>query len=410
MIFLKPEEHHWMDSLNIKKLFKAFPEETIRFVGGCVRNALLGFEVSDIDLATQLKPNEVKKCLENAGIKYLTTGIKHGTITAVIEKNTFEITSLRSDFNTDGRHAEVIFKSNWEVDAQRRDFTINALYANFKGQVFDPTGKGLKDLRPVKISFVGNPENRIREDYLRIIRYFRFLSCYGTKDSVNPETLSVIKANLEGLSRLSPERLWMELKNLLSANSVFHALYLMESTGVLNYILPELKGVSGLKKLEDLERSNTISVDPLLRIMTLIHRDIKKVNTLCDRFRMSSKETKRLQLWSTSQYEIQKDMLNIDIMNFIYKEGHQVFFDRCTYDITSQDEYNKYHDLKLLIKSSQKIKTPIFPVKGRDLKSIGITPGPQMGLMLNALETIWIESGFESTRENLLQFAKGLEY
>ena len=214
-MILNPKEHHWMKSSNTKRLFKAFPEGTLRFVGGCVRDSLLGSEVSDVDLATKLLPEDIINCLIKSNIKFVPTGIKHGTITAILDADIYQITSLRIDTKTNGRHAEVTFNSSWKIDANRRDFTINSLYADFTGKVYDPTGQGLDDLKDSKICFVGKPENRIKEDYLRIIRYFRFVSDFGKINNVDQDTLEVIKTNFEGLSKLSPERLWLELKKTI---------------------------------------------------------------------------------------------------------------------------------------------------------------------------------------------------
>ena len=253
MVILNPKEHHWMKSSNTERLFKAFPEGTLRFVGGCVRDSLLGSEVSDVDLATKLLPEDVINCLIKSNIKFVPTGIKHGTITAILDADIYQITSLRIDTKTNGRHAEVTFNSSWKIDANRRDFTINSLYADFTGKVYDPTGQGLDDLKASKICFVGKPENRIKEDYLRIIRYFRFVSDFGKINNVDQDTLEVIKTNFEGLSKLSPERLWLELKKLFASSSIFHTVYLMKETGVLHFLLPEVKEITGLKKLEKLE-------------------------------------------------------------------------------------------------------------------------------------------------------------
>ena len=304
MVILNPKEHHWMKSSNTERLFKAFPEGTLRFVGGCVRDALLGSEVSDVDLATKLLPEDIINCLIKSNIKFVPTGIKHGTITAILDADIYQITSLRIDTKTNGRHAEVTFNSSWKTDANRRDFTINSLYADFTGKVYDPIGQGLDDLKTSKICFVGRPENRIKEDYLRIIRYFRFVSDYGKINNVDQDTLEVIKANFEGLSKLSPERLWLELKKLFASSSIFHALYLMKETGVLHFLLPEVKEITGLKKLEKLEMNGFISIDPILRLMVIICRDTKKIDILCKRFNMSSKETKRLRLWAASKCKV----------------------------------------------------------------------------------------------------------
>jgi len=409
MVILNPKEHHWMKSSNTERLFKAFPEGTLRFVGGCVRDALLGLEVNDVDLATKLLPEGIINCLIKSNIKFVPTGIKHGTITAILDADIYQITSLRIDTKTNGRHAEVTFNSSWKTDANRRDFTINSLYADFTGKVYDPIGQGLDDLKTSKICFVGRPENRIKEDYLRIIRYFRFVSDYGKINNVDQDTLEVIKANFEGLSKLSPERLWLELKKLFASSSIFHALYLMKETGVLHFLLPEVKEITGLKKLEKLEMNGFISIDPILRLMVIICRDTKKIDILCKRFNMSSKETKRLRLWAASKCEVKLNSDDIDIIKFIYIEGKEVFSDRCVSEIVNYNEPSNLNELKALLVASKKMIKPIFPIKGADLKYIGYEPGPQMGIIIDALELIWINSGFNTSKENLLLAAEHLD-
>jgi len=172
---LNPKQFAWMRGDAVSAIFQALPKGSVRFVGGCVRNALMGVEVGDIDLATQIEPKTVASALDKAKIRYVPTGIDHGTITAVVDKKSFEITSLRKDVETDGRRAVVAFTQDWAEDAQRRDLTINALYADYDGKIYDPTGQGLDDLKVMKFRFVGDAEARVQEDYLRILRFFRFL-------------------------------------------------------------------------------------------------------------------------------------------------------------------------------------------------------------------------------------------
>ena len=189
-------------------------ESKVRFVGGCVRKSLCGESVDDIDLATSLEPHEVKKKLTKGNIKVIDTGISHGTVTAILNQKKFEITTLRKDVSTDGRHANVQFTLNWEQDAKRRDFTINAIYADIEGRIFDPLN-GIPDLHNGKIKFIGMPEERIQEDYLRILRYFRFFTQYSKTD-YDSDIIRSIKININGLNKISNERIFDELKKILS--------------------------------------------------------------------------------------------------------------------------------------------------------------------------------------------------
>ncbi|MDA8708744.1 CCA tRNA nucleotidyltransferase [Hellea sp.] len=212
----------WMRGDDVAAIFEALPKDSTRYVGGCVRNALMGIDVGDIDLATKLEPKAVAKALEAAKIKYVPTGIDHGTLTAVIGGKPFEITSLRKDVETDGRRAVVAFTQDWAEDAQRRDLTMNALYADRDGKVFDPTGQGMEDLNAMKFRFVGEAEARVKEDYLRILRFFRFLAWYGGEGKVDGAALKACRENRKGLKKLSAERVWSELKKLLSAPDPRH--------------------------------------------------------------------------------------------------------------------------------------------------------------------------------------------
>jgi len=210
-----------------------------RFVGGCVRKALHGENIDDIDLATSLTPDEVKKAFNEKGIRVIETGIVHGTLTVILNKKKFEITTLRKDLITDGRHATVRFTSDWELDASRRDFTINAIYADIEGRIFDPY-KGIVDLQKGKIKFIGLPEERIQEDYLRILRYFRFFTQYSKIDH-EQETLKSIKKHINGLNKVSNERIFDELKKILKLKNVHNLFYQKSSREVILNIFPQLK-------------------------------------------------------------------------------------------------------------------------------------------------------------------------
>ena len=214
---LNPQQFPWMRGDDIAAIFSALPEGSIRFVGGCVRNALMGFPVGDMDLATQLEPPAVMEALKAAKIKYVETGLSHGTLTAVIKGVPYEITSLRRDVETDGRRAVVSFTTDWAEDTQRRDLTVNALYADMTGQVFDPTGEGIDDLEAGRLRFVGDASERIKEDYLRLLRYFRFVAWYGGDSPLDKDALTAARDLQGGLKTLSAERVWSELKKLLLA-------------------------------------------------------------------------------------------------------------------------------------------------------------------------------------------------
>ncbi|HVY90362.1 MAG TPA: CCA tRNA nucleotidyltransferase, partial [Hyphomonadaceae bacterium] len=228
-------------------LEKARPNSA-RFVGGCVRNALLGQPVADVDIATQLTPDRVAEAMRAANIAVHETGIEHGTLTVVADHHPFEVTTLRRDVETDGRRAVVAFTEDWAEDAQRRDFRMNALYVSRDGDVFDPTGGGLEDIAQRRIVFVGDPETRLREDYLRILRFFRFYAWYG-RGAPDAAGLAACAKLKSGLSGISAERIWMETKKLLAAPDPMPGLQAMEQSGVFAQLFPEAKGLDLVRRV-----------------------------------------------------------------------------------------------------------------------------------------------------------------
>ncbi|RZJ44224.1 MAG: CCA tRNA nucleotidyltransferase [Brevundimonas sp.] len=261
--------------------------DSARFVGGCVRNALIGREIDDIDIATTLKPEETERAIRAAGLKAVPTGIAHGTVTAVAGREPFEITTLRRDVSTDGRNATVAFTSDWAEDAARRDFRLNALYADGEGRVFDPTGHGVDDAAAGRIVFVGDPETRIREDYLRILRFFRFFAWYG-RGQPDAEGLQACRDLAPGMSRLSAERVSKELMKLLAAEEPRASMAAMAQTGVLQQVLPEAGPLDLFNAIVPL------SADPVVRLMTLFAVDADAMRGAAERLRLPNAVRDRL--------------------------------------------------------------------------------------------------------------------
>jgi len=392
MIRLNPKRHLWMRADDVMQLFSAFPEGTLRYVGGCVRNSLMGIDVGDIDLATQLEPETVINVLKAADIKFAPTGIDHGTITAVIGKKPFEITSLRKDVETDGRRAVVAFTQDWAEDAQRRDLTMNALYANQTGKIFDPTGQGLDDVKAMKFRFVGEAEARVQEDYLRILRYFRFLAWYGGETKVD--------------QKLSAERVWVELKKLLSAPDPSRAVRIMLTNEILDTLLPEASNSEGLDRMVKLEQREAIEPDPLLRLMAMSAREPLQMALLCKRLKMSSNETKRLRGWADDGTPLDPNAEEREKLKAIYLAGKQVVIDRARVRAAGADDALLSARWMSLGDLAMAWAPPKFPLSGKDMKAAGIKPGPQMGKMLDALKALWVRSGFSADREKLLMALK----
>lgn len=351
-----------------------------RFVGGCVRNALLGQPVDDIDIATQLTPEQTLAALKAAGLKAVPTGIEHGTVTAVSGGRPYEITTLRRDVATDGRRAVVAFTTDWAEDAARRDFGLNALYADAAGALFDPTGRGLADLAARRIVFVGDAETRIREDYLRILRFFRFHAWYGRGDP-DAEGLRACRDNVDGLARLSAERVSKELLKLLAAPDPRPAVRAMDEAGVLSAVLASPAGLSLFETLV------AISDDPVLRLSALLPPEPERVDAAARALRLSNAQRERL---VAAAGEASPDLSPAQARAEIYRRGAQAFADRLTRGRAARPEL----DASALITLVRDWTAPSLPVGGHDLAALGVEAGPRTGRLLKAFEDEWVAADF----------------
>ena len=402
MTDLNPQQFPWMREAGVLALFDAFPKGTLRYVGGCVRNALMGETVGDIDLAIALNPVEVMAFLKEANIRYVETGLAHGTITAVIDGTPYEITSLRRDVETDGRRAVVAFTQDWSEDAQRRDLTFNALYADRSGQVFDPTGQGVNDLRDRRLRFVGDADDRVKEDYLRILRFFRFLAWYGGSAKLDAASLRACRENRAGLKSLSVERVWSEIKKLLLAHNPSRALQIMLTNEILETVMREASNVDGLETLIKLEAREGLKADPLLRLMSMSVREPLQMALLCKRFKMSNNESGRLRAWADDGTMLSPNVSDRDKRIAIYKAGKQVVLDRARLRAAGEQDPIKSSRWMSFADLAMGWQQPTFPVTGKDLKKVGVEPGPEMGKAMKALEALWVKSGFAVDKEKLL--------
>lgn len=399
---LDPSKHEWLTSERARAIINALPDGTTRFVGGCVRNAIMGEPVGDIDLATQLEPKEVQTLLADADIKTVPTGIEHGTITAVFAGEPFEITSLRKDVQTDGRRAVIAFTKDWNEDAFRRDFTINALYADTDGNIFDPTGKGLADIESRSFNFVGDGDARVREDYLRILRYFRFLAWYAGNSKIDAAALKACRENRAGLKSLSAERVWTEIKKMLAAPKPARAFQIMLTNDILPMVLPESSNAEGLALMQALEANHDIKPDPLLRLMAMSGRDEFAMAGLAKRLKVSNTERARLLSWAGNQVAFSPDLAERTFKQGIYASTPQTAYDRMIVRAAGETDPILVSEWVKKAKFALDWPIPEFPLKGRDLKSAGVKDGPEMGKILRALKELWIRSGFEADREKLL--------
>ncbi|MDX2145118.1 MAG: CCA tRNA nucleotidyltransferase [Rhodospirillaceae bacterium] len=389
----------WMDEAGVQAVLSALgaPEVDVRVVGGCVRDALAGRAVADIDVATPDVPNRVLARLQAAGLKAIPTGLAHGTVTAVGGRRNIEITTLRRDTSCDGRHADVEFTSDWREDAQRRDFTINAMSLKPDGALFDYFG-GRQDLAEGRIRFVGAPADRIREDYLRILRLFRFHAHYG-RAPLDAATLAACAELKEGLSMLSGERVQHELKRLLAAPRPAAALEAMARVGVLAKILPEVTSAEAMAKLIAVEKEIDVMPHWLRRLAVLLPEGAY-VMPLGARLRMANRDRDDLAALVAPEPRITASMPNTDIDLLLYRLGRDRILDRAM--LAAARGGNMYVWLPVLHRARDWVHRPM-PLTGDDVMALGIAPGPLIGHALDLAEKVWAQSGFTATREALLK-------
>ena len=404
------QTYPFMSDAGALAILAALPPGSTRYVGGCIRNALWGLPVADIDMATQLPPEDVQAALKAAKIKTVPTGIAHGTLTAVVSGQPYEITTLRRDVETDGRRAVIAYTQDWAEDARRRDFTVNALYADTKGQIYDPTGEGLDDIDARRFRFVGDADARVREDYLRILRLFRFVAWYGHDAKITKAALTACRENRRGLKKLSAERVWAETKRLLSARDPVRAVQIMLQQEVLDTLLPEASNVDGLRAIVALEARERMKPDPLLRLMAMMGRDALSAALLAKRLKLSNKEAARIKDWATDGESLAHDMPERERLQAIYRSGKQVVLDRARLRAAGADAAIESAHWMVLADLAMGWTPPTFPVRGADLIKAGVPKGPDLGKALTALEALWIKSGFSTEKPQLLAALKLLGY
>jgi poly(A) polymerase len=390
----------WLGAPPVRAVMAALEAEggadCARFVGGCVRNALIGAPVDDIDIATQLTPERVVAALERAGIRAVPTGIEHGTVTAVAEHRGYEITTLRRDVETDGRRAVVAFTDDWAEDAARRDFRLNALYADAAGQVSDPTGGGVDDALAGRIVFVGDAETRIREDYLRVLRFFRFHAWYG-REEPDPAGVEACARLRAGVRTLSAERVSKEMLKLLAAADPRAAVRLMQATGVLACVLPWNRDLVRFERLLDTEHRHGLRPDPLLRLAALLIPDLEVVRAAGNLLRLSNAQQQRLVATVEAGPPVSGALDDAGARAALYRLGAQPFRDQLL--LTAEPERTRR--ISDLLRMADTWKKPRFPVSGEDALALGAA-GPRIGRALRAVEQAWVDGDFRDEREALL--------
>jgi poly(A) polymerase len=367
--------------------------EEARVVGGAVRNALLGMPIAEVDVATTAVPDEVVKRVASAGFKPVPTGIEHGTVTVVIDKHPFEVTTLRQDVETDGRHAKVAFGRDWKADAERRDFTINALSATRDGAVYDYTA-GLDDLAARRVRFIGDPAKRIAEDYLRVLRFFRFHAAYGTSDHPDAVGLAACIAGRAGLDQLSRERVRMEMMKLVVAPHAVPTLIAMTDAGLS---LRMLGGVSYLASFENMAKVEVAigqAPDPVRRLGALAVRVAEDAERLWQKLRLTNNEHERMASMAESWWRISPVLGEQAARALLYRLGPQHFTDQVLLGwARSQSSANDAEWLALATLPAR-WTAPTFPLKATDFMKRGVVQGPALGAALAASEEAWIAAGF----------------
>lgn len=375
------------------------------FVGGCVRDSLLDREVGDVDIATALSPETVTARLRAAGIKVVPTGLAHGTVTAVVDGRHFEITTLRVDIETDGRRAKVAFTDDWTADAARRDFTVNALFADASGVIYDPVG-GLADLRAGRIRFVGDAEMRIREDVLRLLRFFRFYAQFGTPPP-DPQALAACSKLADLLPTLSGERVAAETFKLLAAADPATTMSLMSANGVLRHFLPEACEIDRLAALVTVE-GIVGHTDTLRRLAAGLKVDAAGADGIAERFRLSNAHRARLRELAAPRARLDRETGHQAAREALYRGGADLWRDRVLIDWAEEiargtpqdrrtvDAWRALYDLP------DTWTLPAFPLQGGDVLALGVAAGPAVGGYLQAVEDWWVAGGFVAGRDACL--------
>jgi tRNA nucleotidyltransferase/poly(A) polymerase len=386
------------------KIFEAInlnsSESEIRYVGGCIRKIINKEKVDDIDLATNLEPKEVCEALKKNNIDYYETGIEHGTITAIIDDYKFEITTLRNDIYTDGRHAKVKFSKDWKLDALRRDFTINSIYSDKDGNLFDPFN-GKKDLENGIINFIGDPDKRITEDYLRILRYLRFFLNYS-KQPHNLEIIRKLKINIGGISKLSKERLLDELKKIININTLENLVKDKLSLDLFLIIFPELKNIKIFTKLNMNNKIYLEKKDFIFLLSLMIVDDFDNTDYFLFKFNISKKDQKRIKIIDRFYKEkINSKTFTENNMNKVfYYDGKEAVIDILSHRMIKSKKFD--NSLKELINNYENIKTPEMPISADLLmKKYDIPEGKQLGEKLRAIEEEWVKNNFKISDQQL---------
>ena len=375
---------------------------TARFVGGCVRKYLSNNKIDDIDIATTLSAEEIKEKFKNTKFNVVETGIKHGTVTLVTDKFNLEITTLRKDVETDGRHAEVEYIDDWQLDSERRDFTINAIYLDINGKIFDPQ-MGTVDLKNNNVKFIGDPQKRIEEDYLRIIRFLRFKIMYDSK--VEPSTINAIKQNLDGIKKISKERILIELYKILDLKNFINFNESTHLKEIFSLIFPEFENLKRLERLVKICDYTQVNKELLLAVLLIDEKNNHEYFT--HKYNASNNIKENLHMLAKNLILIKgnKDFFKKDLEKNIYlnDKKHLINLIILNFVINEKIKFKDFSDILKKILQSKKKK---FPVDGKYLMDNGMQQGSQMGKVLKKIEEEWIKNNFKISEDQMKEIIR----
>lgn len=396
------EPPEWMRTQSSQELMDILNdgdgEDSARFVGGCVRNYLLGVDVTDFDVACMHTPDVVIEKLEARGVKVIPTGIDHGTVTAVFDDGcVYEITTLRKDIATDGRRAVVSYTQDWLEDANRRDFTMNTILADIDGNIYDPTGRGIEDIKSGRVVFVGDADSRIREDYLRILRYFRFWAMYGMED-LDKEIVTICANHSLPLSGLSKERITSEFMKILRADRCIDVFIMFFKNNILVDLLPRSDDFSALSGLVCLQRRfDLLDEDFILRLFMCDDYSLGRLNKLFDGLRLSKRQMSFMQqiVRSIHEYDVLSDAM---VKKVAYYNGKKIArgWAQCLAVLHNID------DVSRMLEKLEEWEIPEFPVTGKDLIEAGFDQGEALGAELKRMEARWVDGGYVASKMQCL--------
>ena len=382
-----------------KKLQEGIPDEKVaaRFVGGCVRKHLSKEKIDDIDIATILTTDQIKEKFRDTGLKVIDTGIKHGTVTIILNEHKVELTTLRKDIKTDGRHADIEYTDDWKKDSERRDFTINAIYMDINGNIFDPQ-MGTVDLKNNNVKFIGNPQKRIEEDYLRIIRFIRFKIMYET--TIELSTSDAIKQNLDGIKKISKERILIELLKILDLKNFYKINENSNLKEIFSMIFPEFLYLNRLERLKKVYSDSELNRDILLAVLLIDEKDNHEY--FLHKYNASNKIKETLKKISENLKKIknEKEFFVNDLTKNAYFFGKKnlIALNLINFSINNK---LKSIDFVNTLNKILKIKVPLFPINGELLKKKGMKEGQSLGNVLKILEKEWVTNNFKISNERI---------